>query len=169
MTKNRWIQVVTILFVIGIIAVLIINLQDQGNIVGVGDEAYDFKLEDQDGKLYQLSDYKGKPVVLNFFSTWCKSCHAQAPSMIEFEKEIADAVQVFTVVRSESTRTLEQYMERTGFTERLYIFDFDTEVSDRYGVVGQPETIIIDEKGIIVDHIIGPISGGEVADIVNSL
>src|SRR5699024_9302719 len=143
--------------------------KNQGDIVGVGDEAYEFQLEDEEGKMYQLSDYKGKPVVLNFFSTWCKSCHTQAPSMIRFEQEVADDVQVFTVVRSESPRALEQYLERTGFTDRLYIFDFDTEVSDRYGVVGQPETIIIDEDGIIVNHIMGPISGEEVGDIIKEI
>lgn len=169
MTKTRIVQGLALLFVIGILGIFVVNLKDQGEVVGVGDQAYDFQLEDQNGEVHQLSDYAGKPIVLNFFTTWCSSCQEQAPSMIDFEKEFADDVQVFTIVKAESKRTLEKYLERTGYTERLYVFDFDTEVSDRYGVTGQPETIIIDKDGTIVDHIIGPIPGEKVATLVSDL
>lgn len=52
------------------------------------------------------------------------------------------------------------------YGKRQFLFDFDTEVSERFGVVGQPETIIIDENGIVVDHIVGPISGEEIASLM---
>lgn len=47
---------------------------------------------------------------------------------------------------------------------RLFAFDYDMAVSEQYGIVGQPETIIIDEAGIVIEHIVGPISGGELAN-----
>lgn len=119
--------------------------------------------------MYQLSDYQGKPVVLNFFTTWCESCHEIAPSLIEFEKEYGDDIQIFTVVRSESQRTLQKYLDRTGYDERLYIFDFNSEMSDRYGIVGQPETVIIDENGIVVEHFVGPVPGEDSAKIIEEL
>ncbi len=163
MTKVRITQIVTLLFVIAIIAVLVINIKNKNEVVKVGDEAYNFALEDQDEVVHELEDYRGKPVVLNFFATWCESCHEQSPSLIEFEKEYGDEIQVFTVVRAESQRVLNQYIERHGeeYGERLFIFDYDMAVSEKYGVVGQPETIIIDERGIVQEHIVGPISGGE--------
>lgn len=166
MVRTRITQVITVLFVIAIIAVLIINIKNKQEIVKVGDEAYDFALEDMTDEIHELIDYRGKPVVLNFFSTWCESCHEQSPSLIEYEKEYGDDIQVFTIVRAESQRTLNQYIERHGaeYGERLFIFDYDMAVSERYGIVGQPETIIIDETGIVREHIVGPISGGELAN-----
>src|SRR5690625_7119671 len=90
MTKTRLTQIVTGIFVIGIILVFVINLNGQGDIARVGDEAADFQLEGQNGELYQLSDYEGKPVVLSFFTTWCTSCKAQTPETIQFQEEFAD-------------------------------------------------------------------------------
>lgn len=167
MNKTRITQGIVVLFVISIIAVLVINIKNKSDIVEVGDEAYNFALEDRADQVYELADYRGKkPVVMNFFSTWCESCHEQAPSLIEFEKEYGDEIQVFTVVRAESQRMLDQYVKRHGesYGERLFIFDYDMDVSEQYGVVGQPETIIIDESGIVVDHIVGPISGEALAN-----
>lgn len=142
---------------------------NKNEVVEVGDEAFDFQLEGLSGEVYQLSDYQGKPVVLNFFTTWCESCHEIAPSLIEFEKEYGDDIQIFTVVRSESQRTLQKYLDRTGYDERLYIFDFNSEMSDRYGIVGQPETVIIDENGIVVEHFVGPVPGEDLAKIIEEL
>ena len=168
MKKTRWIQGITLFILVGFITILVVNL-NKNESVTVGDEAYDFALEDRTGEIYQLSDYRGKPVVLNFFTTWCESCHEVAPSLIEFEKEYGDEFQIFTIVRAESERTLEKYLERTGYEDRLYIFDYDMEVSDRYGIVGQPETVIIDENGMIVEHIVGPITGKELAKVMSNL
>lgn len=166
MLRTRITQGVTLLFVMAIIAVLVINIKNKQEIVKVGDEAYNFALEDMTDEIYELAHFRGKPVVMNFFSTWCESCHEQSPSLIEFEKEYGDEIQVFTVVRAESQRMLNQYIERHGaeYGERLFIFDYDMDVSERYGIVGQPETIIINESGIVTEHIVGPISGGELAN-----
>lgn len=165
---KKWIQWLVLLVLVGFIAILVINLNKNESLT-VGDEAYDFALEDRNGNIYQLSDYKGKPVILNFFTTWCESCNEVAPSMIEFEKRYGEDIQVFTVVRAESQRTLDKYLERSGYEDRLYIFDYNMEVSDRFGIVGQPETVIIDENGIIVEHIVGPIYSEELAKVLNEL
>lgn len=164
MTKAQITQIITLIFVIAIITILVIHLKNSNEIVEVGDEAYDFTLEDMNGEIHQLSNYKGKPVVLNFFSTWCESCHEVAPSQIRFEKEFGDDVHVFTIVRAESKRMLDRYIERHGksYGERKFLFDYDMEVSERFGVVGQPETIIIDENGIVIEHIVGPVTGEEI-------
>lgn len=166
MLRTRITQVITLLFVVAVIAVLVINIKNKQEIVKVGDEAYNFALEDMTDDIYELADYRGKPVVINFFSTWCESCHEQSPGLIEFEKEYGEEIQVFTIVRAESQRMLNQYIERYGpqYGERLFIFDYDMAVSERYGIVGQPETVIIDEAGVVTEHIVGPISGSELAN-----
>ncbi|PYZ93393.1 alkyl hydroperoxide reductase [Salipaludibacillus keqinensis] len=169
MNKAKWIQGFTGLFVIGILITFVLGLRVQGDTVGIGDPSYDFQLEDYSGEMYQLSDFEGKPVVLNFFSTWCKPCEAQAPEMMQFTEEYDGDVQVFTIVKSESKRAVERFIEKTGFTDKTYVFDFDLHVSQRYGVIGQPETVIIDENGIVVDHIVGSVTRDVVAKKVSDL
>jgi len=169
MNKTRWIQGVTGLFIIGILITFVIGLRVQGNSVVIGDASYDFQLEDRSGELYQLSDFEGKPVVLNFFSTWCKPCEAQAPEMMQFMEEYKDEVHVFTIVKSESKRAVERFVENKGFGDKTYLFDFDLHVSQRYGIIGQPETVIIDDSGIVVDHIVGSVTRDVVAKKVSDL
>lgn len=169
MNKTRWMQAATGVFVIGILITFVIGLRVQGNTAGVGDAAYDFQLEGETGEVYQLSDYIGKPVVLNFFSTWCKPCESQAPEMVKFKQEYEEEVQVFTIVKSESKQAVERFIERTGYDDKLYVFDFDLNVSKRYGITGQPETVVIDSNGVITDHIVGSVTRDVVAKIVSDM
>lgn len=169
MTKARWIQSIAIVFVLGLFLIFIINLKSQAEVAYVGDEAIDFELEALNGDVHRLSDYTGKPIVLYFFTTWCSSCKSQTPEMLDFREEFGDDVEVLTIVRSESKRAVEKYMDESGHTDHLYLFDFNTEVSDSYGVVGQPETIIIDEDGIVADHIVGPLTKDLLVDKMGSM
>jgi hypothetical protein len=89
--------------------------------------------------------------------------------MIQFQEEFADDVQVFTIVKSESKRAVEKYIEETGYADQLYIFDFDQEVSGSYGITGQPETVIIDGSGVVVDHIVGPVKKDDVTEKIDNL
>ncbi|SDZ67117.1 Peroxiredoxin [Evansella caseinilytica] len=168
MDKRRIAQGAILLFIIGVLATFVIGIRAQGNAVGVGDEAVDFALEDMDGQLHQLSDYRGEIVVLNFFASWCKPCEAEAPELIAFHEEFADELIFFSIVKSETKRNVERFVERTGY-EKPFLFDFDLTVSKSFGVVGQPETIIIDQNGVIREHIVGPVTRDVLAKKVSEL
>lgn len=167
MKKTKIIQLGILVFVIGILVLFVIGLRG-GNEVGIGDKAVDFELEDLNGKLHRLSDYEGKVIVLNFFATWCNPCQEQAPTLHEFYHEYKDEIGYFTIVKSDSKRSVEKYKERTGF-DMPYVFDFDLTVSDTYGVIGQPETIIIDQDGIIHNHFVGSVTRDMLAFEISKL
>jgi peroxiredoxin len=169
MAKVKLGQGIAGLFVIGILIVFVVGLKVQGETVGVGDKAYDFVLEGYDNTSYQLSDFQGQTVILNFFSTWCQPCESQAPDMLALSKEYADDVLVFTIVKTESKRAVERFIDRTGYEDKLYLFDFDLSVSEHYGITGQPETIIIDKDGVIVDHIIGSVTKDYIVEHITAL
>lgn len=166
--KIHWIQLLSMAFIVGLFIIFVINLNIQADLIQVGDEAPDFELEALNGDVYQLAAYQDKPIVLYFFTTWCSSCKTQTPEMIQFQEEFED-VHVLTIVRSESKRAVEKYIEKTGHTENQYLFDFNSEVSDRYGVVGQPETIIINEAGNVVDHTVGPLTRDSLVEKMENL
>jgi cytochrome c biogenesis protein CcmG, thiol:disulfide interchange protein DsbE len=119
-----------------------------------GDQAIDFELKDTNGKSYKLSDFKGQPVVLNFFATWCAPCLDEAPELEAFGKEYKDA-KLLIVAKGESKKRIGKYIGESG-SQLTYLLDTKEEISKDYNVIGQPETIIIDENGVIVERFSGP-------------
>lgn len=157
MKKQKVIQMVVLVFVIGILVTMVLGLRSQGNTVGVGDPGFDFELEDMDGNIHRLSDYKGEVVMLNFFASWCKPCKEEAPELEKFNAEFKDEMTLLVVVKGETKNTVKRYIDEMD-SKKTYIFDFNNKVSRAYGAVGQPETIIINKEGIIVEHFIGGVT-----------
>lgn len=143
-------------FVIGMLIVFVMGIRAQGNVVAIGDEAYPFELESISGEMVNLEDHIGEVVVLNFFATWCRPCEEEAPKFIEFHEEYEDDMVFYSIVKAESRNAVNRWIERTGF-EKPFLFDFDMSVTNRYGIIGQPETVVIDKDGIIAAHYVGAV------------
>jgi cytochrome c biogenesis protein CcmG, thiol:disulfide interchange protein DsbE len=168
MNKQKIIQMVVLVFVIGILITMVLGLRSQTQNVVIGDEAYDFELQDLEGNIHRLSDYRGKVVMLNFFATWCTACVAEAPELERFNEEFKDEVELLVVVKGETQNTVRKYVEERN-SKKTYIFDFTNSVSRKFNVIGQPETIVINEDGIIVDHFIGGVSRDFLGVVLNEL
>ncbi|MCT8136341.1 TlpA family protein disulfide reductase [Anaerobacillus sp. CMMVII] len=166
--NKKIIQMVVLVFVIGMLVTMVLGLRSQGGAVGIGDEAYDFEMEDLEGNTHRLSDYRGKVVMLNFFATWCTACVAEAPELERFNEEFKDEVALFVVVKGETKNTVRKYVEEKN-SKKTYVFDFTNSVSRKFGVIGQPETIVINEDGIIVDHFIGGVSRDFLGVVLNDI
>lgn len=161
--RKKLIQTLIIVAALGVIGFLMTGLQGKASTVP-GDEAIDFELEDIHGNTYRLSDFKGKPVVLNFFATWCKPCIDEAPELEAFGREYEDA-QLIIVARGESRKRMEKYIEENN-SKLLYLLDTKEEVSDEYSVLGQPETLIINGDGMIVERFSGPTTKDDLIAII---
>ena len=159
MNRTKLIQMSSGAVVIGILILFVVGLNLDGTAADVGDDAVAFSLEDREGNLVNLDDHLGEqPVVMTFFSTWCQPCRQQTPEVIAFQEEYGEDVLVLTVVKSETRRAVDRFVDDTGYEEPNYVFDFNTDVSKAYGITGQPETIIINQEGVIVEHIVGGVS-----------
>ncbi|AOM82197.1 TlpA family protein disulfide reductase [Salisediminibacterium beveridgei] len=159
MTKSSVIQLLSGSVVVGMLILFVVGLNMDGNAADVGDEAVAFALEDRDGQLVDIEEHVGeRPIVMTFFSTWCSPCRKQTPEVIAFQEEYGDDVLVLTIVKSETRRAVDRFIDDTGYDALNYVFDFNTDVSKEYGIAGQPETIIINEEGIITEHIVGGVS-----------
>jgi cytochrome c biogenesis protein CcmG, thiol:disulfide interchange protein DsbE len=168
MNKQKIVQTVVLVFVIGMLLTMVLGLRSQGQSAGIGDEAYDFELQDLDGNIHRLSDYRGKVVMLNFFATWCTACVAEAPELERFNEEFKDEVVLLVLVKGETQNTVRRYVEQRD-SKKTYLFDFTNSVSRKLGVIGQPETIVINEDGIIVEHFIGGVSRDFLAVVLNEV
>ena len=156
--KIRWLQILSMAFIVWLLIVFTINLSIDADVIRVGEEASDFELEGFDGEMHQLSTYTDKPTVLYFFASWCSTCKRQTPEMVQLQEELGDDINLLTIVRAESKRAVEKYIKETGHDNIEYLFDFDMDVSNQYGIIAQPEIVIIDGNGKVVEHIVGPMN-----------
>lgn len=119
--------------------------------------APDFALVDLQGRTWDLSDLRGKPVVLNFWSTWCLPCKQEFPLFQQAALAYPN-VQFLGILYSEEPAKAVAYLARTG-TTYSHLIDPDGRTAIDYGVAGVPETYFINPQGVIVHKQIGPLSG----------
>ena len=163
--RKRVVPIIVIIFVIAIVGLLLNGLGGKVS-ANPGDEAIDFSLKDMSGNEHKLSDYKGKIVVLNFFATWCQPCIDEAPELEAFGAEYKDA-QLLILAKGETKKRMEKYISQSNSKLR-YLLDTKEEVSKDYSVIGQPETIIIDENGVIVERFTGPTTKKNLIELIEN-
>jgi len=117
----------------------------------VGQPAPDFALVDvrDDGNVIQLSDFRGKVVVLNWYASWCGPCRSEMPAFEVAYENLGDDV-VFFGVNLQETRQDAAAMLDDMATTYPSVLDPDGEVGQRYRVTGLPVTYIIDRDGMVV-------------------
>lgn len=122
--------------------------------------APDFTVTDENGKEVKLSDFKGKPVVLNFWATWCYYCKEEMPDFNTAYKKYPE-VQFLMVNATDGVSETEQkaraYIEENGFAFPVF-FDKKQEAVYSYNVTGFPSTFFIDEDGNLVTYASGMLS-----------
>lgn len=118
-------------------------------------EAFDFTLEDLNGKSHTLSDYKGKIVFLNFWATWCPPCRAEMPSMQKLYQSWDNKKFIMLAVNIRQSRdAVKAFADKNGYAFPI-LLDLNGKVATRYKVRGIPTTYFIDEKGKVITRVVG--------------
>lgn len=117
--------------------------------------APDFTVLNIEGKEVSLSDYRGKPVVINFWATWCYYCKLEMPDFDKAYKNYPN-VEFLMVNAGETADTAKAYVEEEGFSFSIFL-DTDSEAVIKYGVTGLPATFFIDKNGKLIAKASGAI------------
>lgn len=128
---------------------------------GPGDPAPAFTATRLEGEgALSLSELRGKPVVLNFWASWCGPCEDEAPMLRAAADRYAGRVAFLGVDIRDSISDARAFVERhdLGYPN---VRDESLEVYRAYGLTGQPETFVIDADGRIVHHVAGAIPSTE--------
>jgi thiol-disulfide isomerase/thioredoxin len=130
-------------------------------------KAPDFTVYDADGDAVRLSDLLGRPVVLNFWASWCPPCMAEMPEFNAvyeaLETDVAFMMVDLTDGQRETKETGTRYIEDRGFSFPVY-FDTEQEAANAYGVMSIPTTVFIDRDGYIAAGAQGAIDAKTLED-----
>ncbi len=123
--------------------------------VEAGNLAPDFQLQSLDGQTVSLGNLLGKPVLINFWATWCPPCRSEMPYIQEIYEEWTDkGLVVLAINIGESSSTVEDFMQSQNLSFTV-LLDTKQDVAQRYNITGIPATFFIDKDGIIQDKVIG--------------
>jgi thiol-disulfide isomerase/thioredoxin len=115
----------------------------------LGKEAPEFSLELLDGSKANLSENKGKIVILDFWATWCGPCRRGLPIVASVAEKYKDKGVVFYAVnQGEATEDIKKFLKDSKLTCPVAL-DTEDEVGELYGVRGIPHTVIIDKEGTV--------------------
>lgn len=121
----------------------------------IGSRAPDFTLKDTSGKEVSLSSFKGKPVLLNFWATWCPYCRRERPHLNALFKDYRDkGLIILSVSTDQSMARVKEYLKKTP-AEFIVLSDDSGTAASLYSVGGLPTSYLIDHEGIIRHRFMG--------------
>ena len=158
---NRTVLGVGLFIAIAVIGVLFLGLGKDPNRIDsprIGRTAPSFALREVGtGRTIGLEQFRGKPVVLNFWATWCGPCYEEHPILVANARRLGSQAQFLGVVFQDSEEKILKFLADRGSGYPTVVDDAG-KTAIAYGVGGIPETFFLDAKGTIVAKHAGPVS-----------
>ena len=137
-----------------------------------GKPAPDFRLSTLDGKKMNLSDYKGKKVILNFWATWCPPCKAEMPHMQKFyaenKEEGVEIIAVNLTNMDHGIDGIHKFIKDYELTFTVPL-DEDGQIGKQYQAITIPTSYVIDTEGVIAKKIVGPMDEGMMEGLIKGI
>ena len=124
----------------------------------VGKQAPDFQLPNLEGQSISLSDFRGSPILLNFWATWCGPCRQEMPFIQGiFEEQTSENLVILAVNIGENSAAVKNFMQSGNYSFPV-LLDTNQDVALEYNVRAIPTTFFIDKDGIIQEMKVGAFS-----------
>jgi len=166
---NRKVLIAGLLVVVPLLAVLLLNLGRDPHAVDsplVGRAAPAFSLAPVGGGApTSLASLAGRPVVVNFWATWCVPCFEEHGVLLEGARTLGSEVQFLGVVYEDEEQRVAAFLRQRGGNYPSLV-DPESRTAIAYGVYGVPETYFIDAQGSIAAKHVGPLTAQTLAENV---
>lgn len=135
-------------------------------------KATDFAMYDEKENEIRLSDYIGKPVVVNFWASWCPPCKREMPTFQNAWKKYGNDVTFLMVNETDGERetisTARAFMEKNGYEMPLF-FDLKADAANTYYLMYLPRTLFIDAEGNLVNDHVGEVLESDLENNIKQL
>ncbi len=158
-------QGIALAAVAGLLALLVWRVTHQPHPPKLGKPAPAFTARRLDGKgELTLASLVGRPVVLNFWASWCGPCKSEAAALERtWNQYRGHGLIVLGVDYNDATSDARRFVSKRGLTFPI-VRDRTGLIGDRYDLTGVPETFIIDRRGRVIEHIVAPVDRGKNVD-----
>ncbi len=134
--------------------------------------APEFTMTDTEGQTLTLAGFRGKPVLLNFWASWCGPCASEMPAIQSAYEQYGDQIQFVAVnmtgMGGETETSALSLIQQNNYTFPVY-FDVDSSAAVAFGVTSIPQTYLIDAEGNIIGGLRGAMSDNVLAEGIQML
>ncbi|MFH0769608.1 MAG: TlpA disulfide reductase family protein [Chloroflexota bacterium] len=131
----------------------------------VGNLAPNFQLKNLDGQIVSLAGLRGKPVLVNFWATWCPPCRFEMPFLQQIYEEWSDRGLILLTIDIGENQTLVEEFLKTNSLTMPVLLDSERSVSRMYTITVIPTTFFIDRDGVIQGRKFGAFSNKEEIEV----
>lgn len=146
---------ISFLILIAAISLLLVSCQQEPATLKVGEPAPNFSLTDRQGKVWTLSELKGRVVFINFWATWCSPCLTELPSMQKLYEALPKDRFVMLAILNNDKPAMADFVTKSKNITIPVLDDGSNTVGSAYFLTGLPETFVVDKQGILRHKVIG--------------
>jgi cytochrome c biogenesis protein CcmG/thiol:disulfide interchange protein DsbE len=110
------------------------------------------------GSRVALASYAGKPVIINFFASWCTPCQRETPLLAKFYLSMHGRVRVLGIDSNDETAAALRFVKKTGVRYPVGFDPFPAKTTISYGVLALPQTFFLNARHQIVMHVLGSLT-----------
>jgi thiol-disulfide isomerase/thioredoxin len=148
---SRWRRLIALgLFIVGVAVAA-----NRDGMVPIGATLREARLDALNGPAHRLSDYRGKPLIINLWASWCGPCRAETASLERLAwHEEAQHFRIIGISTDDERRAAKGWLDQSNATIPHFI-DHDTELETMLGASRIPLTVLIDAKGRVIERVYG--------------
>ena len=121
-------------------------------------KAFTLNLLGHPGQHISLASFAGKPLIINFFASWCTPCQHETPLLARFYASHGGRTAIVGIDANDEAGPAEKFVQRAGVTYPVGFDPFPAPATTSYGVYGLPQTFFLNARHRIVKHVIGAVT-----------
>lgn len=158
--------------VVSTVAAVESSAQDIEFGIEVGQQPPAFTLMSLDGDEVSLADYRGQPVLINFWASWCPPCRLEMPDLVaayEAHQDEGFVILAIDLTFQDSIEDVEMFVEEFDMTFPILLDEDGTVTNEQYRILGLPMSVFVNREGIITRLHIGAMTGEQIDQFVSEI
>ena len=156
--------------IVSIVMVLSLCISDVGGGLEVGEKAPLFTILDTEDGPQNLTDYRGRVLVLEFFTTWCTFCGEQLGELKDLEGKVDPSMVAFLMVDADDQESRAKVVDyRSSRKIDWPVCPKGGEMASDYGVDAYPTTLVVDQEGVVRAYEMGVVGSGSLKEVIEGL